>query len=796
MSESDQMLAELFGTGAAADPQPPSAPNPILLDYEQEWLDAIEEFEDKAWSPSAGGLKSGWKELDEALEGFQTGWILVGGSSNVGKCLTWDSLIVDVQTGELKTIEEIFHTRSATLLTLNENLKLAPIQPEAFVDDGVKPVFRIKTRLGREIKTTASHPFLTINGWKKLMDLQVGQHIAVPRIIPVFGSYDAPESEVKLLGYLLSDGCTIGKVALTNDNPLVVEDFINAVHEFDPNLKVSIYDSQGTRCPTWQVHTQFDASEAHGKHTLMQKVREWGIDKKATEKEFPGWVFTLTKPKLALLLSRMFDCDGTVYEVAYGDTQDKLTIAYSSASKKLIMQMQHLLLRFGIIAQVREKWTTCNGSRHQSWELEIRDSENLIRFIEEIGFNAKQDKARKIYEKAKQRRKAGANRDIIPADVWNKVREIKEASGIPWAEVGKKLGLAKPKRAYNYVNLRRNVQRETLLAFAKGLKSQALMDLATSDIYWDEIVSIEYVGEEQVYDLTIPGTHNFVANDICVHNTSWVSALGWRLAENNPDDCFVLDISLDDPMSHKLPRVVATANKVLINAVRNPNAYIQFPQMLQRRAEGIEKLKKAKDRYRALDSTYVEPVTKRPLADIDAIEELVKRYKVALLEEAKIKGLSQPRKLVVIIDNFYDLQTTAKEAMTSENARYEYLAERIDKLCTNYDICCITTGEFRKLNGFRRPQVDDLRQTIKVVYKAKAILLVHNDVSLRGEAATIYFERQGSSAKQPILEVKFGKNKFTSFKGTLFFEFYPELAYFEPVPPEDAKKYLNLIYSD
>jgi DNA polymerase-3 subunit alpha len=40
-----------------------------------------------------------------------------------------------------------------------------------------------------------------------------------------------------------------------------------------------------------------------------------------------------------------------------------------------------------------------------------------------------------------------------------------------------------------------------------------------SDIYWDRIASIEYVGEKQTYDLEIPGTHNFLANDIIVHNS-------------------------------------------------------------------------------------------------------------------------------------------------------------------------------------------------------------------------------------------------------------------------------------
>ena len=45
-----------------------------------------------------------------------------------------------------------------------------------------------------------------------------------------------------------------------------------------------------------------------------------------------------------------------------------------------------------------------------------------------------------------------------------------------------------------------------------------LRRLATSDVYWDEIVSIEPDGVEEVFDLTVEGLHNFVAEDIVVHN--------------------------------------------------------------------------------------------------------------------------------------------------------------------------------------------------------------------------------------------------------------------------------------
>jgi replicative DNA helicase len=46
-----------------------------------------------------------------------------------------------------------------------------------------------------------------------------------------------------------------------------------------------------------------------------------------------------------------------------------------------------------------------------------------------------------------------------------------------------------------------------------------LENLLREDIFWDEIISIEPLGVEPVYDATVAGVHNFVANDIIVHNS-------------------------------------------------------------------------------------------------------------------------------------------------------------------------------------------------------------------------------------------------------------------------------------
>ena len=54
---------------------------------------------------------------------------------------------------------------------------------------------------------------------------------------------------------------------------------------------------------------------------------------------------------------------------------------------------------------------------------------------------------------------------------------------------------------------------------AEVLESDELRRLATSDVYWDEVLSIEPASEEEVFDLTVDERHNFVADCIVCHNS-------------------------------------------------------------------------------------------------------------------------------------------------------------------------------------------------------------------------------------------------------------------------------------
>lgn len=276
-----------------------------------------------------------------------------------------------------------------------------------------------------------------------------------------------------------------------------------------------------------------------------------------------------------------------------------------------------------------------------------------------------------------------------------------------------------------------------------------------------------------------PGFH-IVAGDSNHGKSSLISQLAWQIAANN-SNAYVMDFSLDDPLRDKLPRIVASKNKTLINAVKNPIKYAQFPKMMERRERGMKDLLTMVDKYKVYDSSFS--------TDIDLIEQEIKRHKI----ELNAAGID--KRIVVFIDNFHDL-TTSVSAGNSEKSKYDYLAQRVADMAIELDIPIICTAEFRKLNGFRRPGVDDIRESTKIKYEAKSIILVYNEVSVKGEASDLFYQIGGKPLKQPVMEVRVAKNKYTSFKGTLFYYFFPEMAYFQSATPQDTKTFTNLLFTN
>lgn len=288
-------------------------------------------------------------------------------------------------------------------------------------------------------------------------------------------------------------------------------------------------------------------------------------------------------------------------------------------------------------------------------------------------------------------------------------------------------------------------------------------------------------GIDKALDGGLQTGFHLIGGDSNIGKTSWISQMSTNVATLNKN-AYVLDFSLDDPMHDKVSRVIAAMNMVIINAVKAPKKYKQYPKMLQRRKDGLKRLRDMVNCYKAYDQGHS--------ADVEDIKETIKRHMV-LLKEA-----GEDRRIVVFIDNFHDLTTQAREAQGSDKNKYDYLASYISDMATELDIPIVCTAEFKKLNGFRRPSIDDIRESVKIKYEAKSVMLCYNEVSLKGEAASVYFEKAGDPAKQPVYEVKFAKNKYSKFKGRIFFEGYPEMAYFVEADDASSKRYNNVIYSN
>jgi replicative DNA helicase len=104
---------------------------------------------------------------------------------------------------------------------------------------------------------------------------------------------------------------------------------------------------------------------------------------------------------------------------------------------------------------------------------------------------------------------------VVPREVWGYVRKALANQGRSLADLEVAFGGKEPfLEVYG-----EPVTRAQLTTLAAAVPDPALADLARADVRWDTIVSITELGDEPVFDATVPGTHNFVADGIVVHNS-------------------------------------------------------------------------------------------------------------------------------------------------------------------------------------------------------------------------------------------------------------------------------------
>ena len=138
------------------------------------------------------GTPSGFTDLDEITGGFQPGnLIIIAARPAMGKCVSGQTLVYDPMTGGRRRVDEVVraHERGEDVwvASVGPDLRVRPSRVSATIRSGRRPLVRVRTRRGRQIDVTGTHPLLTLDGWRAVHALRGGDRIAVPRVLPRSG---------------------------------------------------------------------------------------------------------------------------------------------------------------------------------------------------------------------------------------------------------------------------------------------------------------------------------------------------------------------------------------------------------------------------------------------------------------------------------------------------------------------------------------------------------------------------------------------------------------------------------
>jgi DNA polymerase III alpha subunit len=279
--------------------------------------------------------------------------ILGFGEYGFPECVVGETRVVDADTGRWPTIDEIVagRARLENTFACGDQLRLRKREVLAVVPSGMKPVWRLRTALGHTISATAEHPFLTMDGWRQLGHLRVGDHVAAVRSIPVSGRRQWPRHRILVLADLIAE-----------DN--------------------------------------------------------------SREKHLPPEVFELCDGHIALLLARLWEGDGGFSMKGHA--------SYDTASRRLASEVQHLLLRLGIVARLYHRERLYKGRKLKHYVVTVTDEEPLRRFWGHVGRRFIDPAKRRRSRALATRRSGRMSRDLSGSDVyWDRIVAVEALGSQP-----------------------------------------------------------------------------------------------------------------------------------------------------------------------------------------------------------------------------------------------------------------------------------------------------------------------------------------------------------------------------
>lgn len=435
-----------------------------------------------------------------------------------GKCLTADTLI-QMSDGTRKKITDI--KRGDNVLSIDDSYKIVIDRVKHSMSNGIKDVYEIKTRTGRKIKCTSNHPFLLPGRWSSINDgLKIGNRIGIPRKTKCGSGCGISDDKIKIIAYLISEGSLGSTIKFSNSNNDIVYDMNKSLQSIGAELMPDGIDGYYIR-----------NIKRSRKSNIKQFLSELGLlGKKSHDKFIPRFIIdNASERELFLLLEKLWVCDGTVYKCHHPE------IAYTSKSKQLIDDIQHILLKLGINSKIRKKINRLNGKEFESYNLDIDGNENILHFILNVN----------LHNKPK-------TKEIL--DYILSIKSNPNCDTIDYEHCVSKLNMSRWMLRKNGIRFdnKYNVSRKKLKRIADVDKNEYLKNLASSDVYWDKIVDIEYMGKEDTYNLETEKYHNYIANDIITHNSEVLAVIFFLYIAIFKRDKYMIVVSKTMDMSKNL----------------------------------------------------------------------------------------------------------------------------------------------------------------------------------------------------------------------------------------------------
>jgi len=419
-----------------------------------------------------------------------------------GICITGDSIIYEARTGKRYRVDELEDLVGDFYIQgVDESNCTTVSKVTHWHDNGTKPVYELRLRNGATIKATFDHEFLTEYGWKTLNELSEGDYLATPhQLVEPTQSTTVPREKLRILAYLIADGglSNLAHVNFFNKDENLVAEYIRCLEIFEDVVptqlaqirevnRVSVKHKDGRYVNSllaWMREIGFKNPPAH----------EDGGGLHSHQKFVPDFVFEINDDDVAFFLASLWDCDGYAnFDMWH----------YKTISKQLAYDVQTLLLRLGIPSVIHTAdYENLVRENQTAYQVTVYDTVNLSEKIRHYMLSHKKNVVGTSYA-----------RNYI--DRTDFIIETKEIAQMSARALMRAYGIDRQ----HFYKARANSPRisDHVVGYIANTvplpRTQKLLN-----VRWEEIQSIEYVGEEPVYDITVEGIHNFVANNIIVHN--------------------------------------------------------------------------------------------------------------------------------------------------------------------------------------------------------------------------------------------------------------------------------------